>query len=68
MQKRTYEIDEDYILDVLEQEEDRLIEEITDNLSPIFKFEFLKFLAVRNAIENINIKNAVEQELYNKVI
>jgi len=68
MQERTYENDEDYILDILKQEEDRLMEEINDNLSSVFKFEFSKFLAVRNAIENINIKNAVERGLYNKVV
>jgi hypothetical protein len=61
MGKRNYETDSDYILDILEKEEDRLLEEISEDLSPPFKFKFAKFLAVRNTIENINVKNALEK-------
>lgn len=68
MEKRTYETDNDYILDILEKESDKLIEEIEDNLSPEFKYEFAKFLAVRNIIEKINVKNAFENGLYKQVI
>ena len=63
MQKK-YEMDNDYILDILEEEEDRLSNQLKDSLSEQMQFQFAKLLAVRNAIENINIKNAFENGLY----
>lgn len=68
MQKRTYETENDYILDVLEKEEDELVQHIYDDLPESIKFEFTKLLAIRNAIEVINIKYAFEKGVYSKII
>lgn len=59
--KRTYETDDDYILDILEGVVDELTEELANNLPDNMQFEFAKFLAVRNAIENINTENAFKR-------
>ena len=64
MTERTYEINNDYILDVLEREEDRLTEQIllNDNISKSIKFDFRKLLAVRNEIERINIQKLLNKD------
>lgn len=59
--ERTYEIDNDYILDILEEVVDELIEELANNLPDNMQFEFSKLLAVRNTIENINTENAFKK-------
>ena len=66
--KKKYEMNSDYILDVLEEEETKLLEQINDNIPPTIKFEFNKFLAIRNAIEDINIRNAFREGVYSKVV
>lgn len=61
--KKTYEVEDDYILDVLEKAVDELEEELSNNIPSSMQYQFAKLLAVRNAIENINIKNAFEKRL-----
>ncbi|AJG98896.1 hypothetical protein LF65_02310 [Clostridium beijerinckii] len=68
MERKTYENDEDYILEVLEEEEDNLTEFMRNNLPDNLKFQFSKFIAVRNAIEKIKEKNIFNKELYNKTV
>ncbi|MBE6089811.1 MAG: hypothetical protein E7206_17610 [Clostridium beijerinckii] len=65
---KIYETDADYILDVLVKVEDSLTEEINNNLPENIKIQFAKFLAIRNTIENINVKNAFEKGLFNRAI
>jgi len=67
MQKK-YEMDNDYILEILEEVADELIEELSNSITENSQFQFAKFLAVRNAIENINLKNAFQRGLYSKVV
>lgn len=68
MERKTYENDEDYILEVLEEEEDNLTEFMRNNLPDNLRFQFSKFIAVRNAIEKIKEKNIFNKELYNKTV
>lgn len=65
--KRNYETDNDYILDVLEKAADELTNNLVNNIPEDMKFEFSKFLAVRNQIENINVSNAYEKGLYSVI-
>lgn len=67
MQKRTYEINDDYILDVLEEEENELLKQISKNIPKTIEFKFAKYLAIRNKIEEINIENAFEEGLRARV-
>lgn len=62
MKEKFYESDDDYILEILEGAEDKLIEDISDSLSEPIKIKFSKLLAVIKAIENINIQHAFENE------
>ena len=68
VKKRTYETENDYILDILEKEEDELIQNIYGDIPESIKFKFTKLLAIRNAIEVINIKYAFEEGVYSKII
>lgn len=68
MQKRTYEKENDYILDVLEKAEDELVQHICDCLPQPIKFEFEKLLSIRNAIEAINVKYAFDEGICNKIV
>lgn len=63
MTEKTYEMNEDYILEVLEDEEGKLTERIllNESLSKSIKFDFQKLLAVKNEIERINIKTALKE-------
>lgn len=58
MQK--YELNKDYILDILLEEEDRLVDEINKNISESLKYTFARFLAVRNTIEVLKVENTLE--------
>ncbi|WP_459482154.1 hypothetical protein [Clostridium saccharoperbutylacetonicum] len=55
---KNYEMDKDYILEVLEQEEDRLTERIIydQNIPESIKFDLKKLIAVKNEIGSIKIK------------
>lgn len=58
--KKTYELDRDYILDILEEDLDKSTDMIRLIIPKEFQYTFSRLLAARNAIEKINIKNAVE--------
>lgn len=58
MNKRIYETDNDYILDVLEDEEERLLKELTNLLSGKTKYLFYKYVSVRDTMEDIKYKTA----------
>jgi hypothetical protein len=51
--KKTYETDNDYILEVLEDEEERLINKLIDRLPEKTRYLFFRYLAVRDAIEKV---------------
>lgn len=53
MGKKTYENDEDYILDILEKEEDTLLENLCEKVQGEIKNDFAKLLAIINTIESI---------------
>lgn len=57
--KKLYELNDDYILEVLKEVEDKLSEELMNNIPKSMLFTFSKFLAVRNEIERINIRKAL---------
>ncbi len=59
---RSYENNEDFILDILEDEEDRLTEKIlcNGNIPETIKFDLKKLLAIKNEIERINIDAALQ--------
>lgn len=67
MQNRIYEINDDYVLDVLEQAASKSINKIFDNIDEDLHHEFSKLLAILNEIEKINIKNETENQLLMKV-
>ncbi len=54
---KLYETDNEYILDVLQEEEDRLCDKLLNNLPDNMRFYFYKFIAVRNKIEKLNSSN-----------
>jgi hypothetical protein len=62
-------MNEDYILEILEIEEDRLTEKILQDrtISEEIKFDFKKLLAVKNEIERINIDVALQQSCISKL-
>lgn len=51
---KKYEDETDYVLDVLEEAEDRLTEQLLNSLPQTIKFEFEKLLAIKNEIKRIN--------------
>lgn len=56
--KKNYETDDDYILDVLEDEEERLMDELIEVLPEKTRYLFLRYLAVKDTIEKIKSKIA----------
>lgn len=56
--ERNYEIDSDYIFDVLEEEEERLMDELIEMLPEKPRYLFFRYLAVKNTKENIKSKIA----------
>lgn len=67
MRRKNYEMNNDYILDVLEEAENKLLNEIIKYIPKAVEFKFSKYLAVRNKIEEINIENAFEEGLNTSV-
>lgn len=55
---KTYEIDSDYILDILEDEEERLFDKLGGILSEETRYLFYKYISVRDTIENMKSKKA----------
>lgn len=51
--KRLYESNDEYIVDVLEEEEERLILKIWDRLNQEEQYLFSRYLAVRDKIEEL---------------
>jgi hypothetical protein len=58
MNKRIYETDDDYILDILEDEEERLIEKLIEILPEEIRHLFYRYLTVRATIKKIKAKIA----------
>ncbi len=54
---KLYETDNEYILDVLQEEEDKLCDKLFNNLSDDMRFCFCKFIAVKNMIEQLDSNN-----------
>lgn len=53
---KVYETDNDYILDVLEKEEDELFQKIHNCISDKLRVDFAKFVAVKDTILKLNIE------------
>ncbi len=53
MEKGVYEKDEDYILDVLEEKEEKILEELCKYMPREMNYNFSMFLAIRSTIEKI---------------
>jgi predicted house-cleaning noncanonical NTP pyrophosphatase (MazG superfamily) len=53
MEKRIYERDDDYILEILEQQEEKLLENICEKIPDEIEYDFSKLLAIINTIEKI---------------
>lgn len=48
-----YELETDYILEVLEEAEDMITQQLLNSLAETNRFEFEKLLAVKNEIKRI---------------
>jgi hypothetical protein len=53
METRIYETNNDYILDVLEDEEEKLIDKLGEILTKESKYLFYRYMAVRQQIDCI---------------
>ncbi len=56
VQERIYKTDNDYILDVLEDEEERLLKELGIKLYEDAKYLFYRYVSVRDTMEDIKLK------------
>lgn len=56
--KKIYETDNDYILDVLEDEAERLMDKLIEILPEKTRYLFFRYLAVKDTIERIKSKIA----------
>lgn len=56
MKERIYESDNEYILDVLEDEEERLRDELGKILCTKTKYFFYRYISVRDTMEDIKLK------------
>lgn len=58
MESKTYKTNEEYILDVLEDEEERLFNKIEEIIlkETIIKYLFGRYVSVRDTIDNIKSK------------
>ncbi|AQS10547.1 hypothetical protein CLOBY_26920 [Clostridium saccharobutylicum] len=56
MNKKTHETDEDYILDVLEDEEERLMDKLIEILPEKTRYSFFRYLSVKDTINKIKCK------------
>ncbi|MBE6089818.1 MAG: hypothetical protein E7206_17645 [Clostridium beijerinckii] len=66
MRERSYELESDYILDVLEEDVDRSTDKLRNYISEDGLYLLDRILAVRNLIEKINTQNALEQYIESK--
>ncbi len=62
MKERTYEMNQDYILEVLEEAEDKLFQELYNNLPIDSKFILSKLVAVKDEKEKINLQIVLNQK------
>ena len=53
MKKKIYKTKNDYILDILEDEEERLIDKLGEILSDETKYLFYRYISVRDSIDDI---------------
>lgn len=58
MKNKIYGMNSDYILDVLEEEEEKLINKLGGALSEETKYLFYRYVSVRDVIEKIKLKTA----------
>lgn len=56
MNKKNYETDDKYLLEILEDEEERLLGKLTNILSNETKYLFYKYVSVRDLMEDIKYK------------
>lgn len=56
--EENYKTDSDYILDVLQDEEERLLEQLAEHLSDECKYLFYKYISVVNIIRKLKSKTA----------
>ncbi|WP_297425837.1 hypothetical protein [Clostridium sp.] len=56
MNKKSYETDNDYILDVLQDEEEILMDKLIEILPEKTRYLFFRYLAVKDTIEEIKSK------------
>ena len=56
--EKLYETDNDYILDILEEEEERLMDVLIEMLPQKVRYLFFRYLAVRNMKEKLKSKIA----------
>ncbi|WP_160688278.1 hypothetical protein [Clostridium sp. C2-6-12] len=60
---KEYETDEEYVLEALEEVEDKLTDEIFKGINDEkILSKMCKFIAIRNSIEKINIKIALNKK------
>jgi hypothetical protein len=58
MKKRIYKTNEDYILDVLEEEEERLLERLGEILPEEIRYLFYRYISIKDTINKIRSKIA----------
>ena len=58
MKKNFYKTNNEYLIDILEDEEERLIAQITENLPDKIRYLFYRYIAVKDTIEEIKSKIA----------
>lgn len=56
--EKLYETDNDYILDILEEEEERLMDALIEMLPQKVRYLFFRYLAVKNMKEKLKSKIA----------
>jgi hypothetical protein len=56
MDKKIYETDDDYILDVLQEEEERLMDKLIEILPEETRYLFFRYLAVNGKIKEVILK------------
>lgn len=56
MDEKNYKTDDEYLLDILEDEEERLLGKLTNILSSENKYLFYKYVSVRDLMDDIKYK------------
>ncbi len=54
---KDYKIDDNYILDVLEDEEEKLLEKLGEILSEETRYLFYRYISVKDTIRKMKLKN-----------